>query len=258
MFLLIGGIVVMNGFLFHSQAQNLPIVSGHRGASGLAPENTLAAVRKAMELGATMTEIDVHLTKDGRVVLMHDDSLHRTTDGKGLVVEKSLHEIKTLDAGSWFDKAYAQEPVPTLDEVMDLVRDKMKLNIEIKISGLEPDIAERTIAVIRENEFSDQCMITSFDHSTVEKVKALAPDIRTGWIFSKIPGPEIFGGTWEVLSVNYKSVTPEFMENARAVNKQVYVWTVNKPDIMKSMIQLGVDAILTDYPDRLIEVLDQL
>ena len=252
------GIVVMNGFLFDSQAHKLPIVSGHRGASGLAPENTLAAVRKAMDLGATMTEIDVHLTRDGRVVLMHDDSLHRTTDGNGLVVEKTLVEIKTLDAGSWFDKAYAPEPVPTLDEVMDLVRDKMKLNIEIKISGLEPDIAERTIAVIRDNEFSDQCMITSFDRSTVEKVNVLAPDIRTGWIFSKVPGPEVFGGTWEVLSVNHKSVTPEFMENARAANKQVYVWTVNEPGTMKSMITLGVDAILTDYPDRLIEVLNQL
>jgi glycerophosphoryl diester phosphodiesterase len=250
--------MAMDEFVLDSQAQTMPVVSGHRGASGLAPENTMAAVRKAMQLGATMTEIDVHLTKDGHVVLMHDDSLHRTTNGRGLVAEKTVDEIKKMDAGSWFDKAYAGEPVPTLDEVMDLVRGKMKLNIEIKISGLEPDIAERTIAVIHENEFSDQCVITSFDRATIEKVKVLAPDIRTGWIFSKIPGPEIFGGTWEVLSVNYKSVTPEFMEKARAANKQVYVWTVNKPAIMKRMIQLGVDAILTDYPDRLIEVLDQL
>lgn len=250
--------LLMATAVLNGQALETPIVSGHRGASGLAPENTAAAVQKAMDLGATMTEIDVHLTKDGHVVLMHDDSLHRTTDGAGRVVEKRLAEIRQLDAGKWFAEAFANEPVPTLEEIMDLVRGTMTLNIEIKISGFEPDIAERTLEVIRDNDFSEQCLVTSFDRTTIERIKRLAPDLRTGRIFSEDYTKAVFGGSWEVLSVHHEAVTPEFMKKARAHDKQVYVWTVNSREDIKRMIGLGVDAILTDYPDRLIEVLDSL
>ena len=234
------------------------LVVAHRGASGLAPENTLASFKKAMEIGADYSELDVHQSKDGQVVVMHDETLDRTTNGSGGIWEYTVDELKKLDAGSWFSAEFAGEPIPTLSEVIDLVKGKMKLNIEIKISGHEPDIAQKVVEIIRAKDFSKDCMITSFDMATVKKVKEIAPDLVTGFIFARDYPEEVFSGNWEVLSVNKKEVDEAFMAKAKKADKQVHVWTVNKKENMKRLIDLGVDGIITNYPNILKELLNEL
>ncbi|MDQ7063379.1 MAG: glycerophosphodiester phosphodiesterase family protein [candidate division KSB1 bacterium] len=235
------------------------VVCAHRGASAYAPENTLAAMRKAMELGADMAELDVQQTADAHLVVMHDDRLNRTTSGRGLLWQKSLAELRRLDAGGWFDPHFAGEPIPTLEEVMDLVRDRMKLNIEVKMHGHERGIVRLVIDTIRRKDFVEHCIVTSFDHAFIDSLKAQAPEMRVGYIFV----PELFHDSLfvkpvEVLSAHYKMVDAAFIERAHANGKEVHVWTVNDRDAMRRLIEIGVDGIITNYPDRAREVAQAL
>lgn len=253
--MLLAGALLMIGTTGCEKKAKKVVITGHRGASGLAPENTLASFKKAMEIGADFSELDVTMTKDSQLIILHDDTLERTTNDSGNVWEKTLAELKTLDAGSWFNSEFAGEPLPTLAEVIDLVKGKMKLNIEIKVNGHEPGIVEKVVQTVRDKGFADQCIITSFDHPTVERVIEIAPEIPAGFIFSKYPEFSVFEGKWPILSVKYKLVDQEFIKKAQAVNKQVYVWTVNDEELMRQMIDLGVDGIITNYPNVLKEVL---
>ncbi len=231
------------------------VVCAHRGASAYAPENTLAAMRKAMELGADMAELDVQQTADDHLVLMHDDRLNRTTSGRGLLWQKSLAELRQLDAGGWFDPHFAGEPIPTLEEVMALVRGKMQLNIEVKMHGHERDIVRLVIDTIRRNDFAAHCIVTSFDHAFIDSLKARAPDLRAGYILvPELFHDAIFTAPLEVLSVHHEMVDSTFVARAHANGKEIHVWTVNDRKTMRKMLALGVDAIITNYPDRAREV----
>lgn len=230
----------------------------HRGASGHAPENTLAAMRAAITMGAQMAELDVQQTADDRLVLLHDDDLERTTNGSGLLWQKTLAELQTYEAGEWFAPEFAGEPLPTLEEVMALVRGKMKLNIEVKLHGHERDVARLVVETIRRENFQNECIVTSFGHHVVDEIKALAPELTLGYIF----GPEeyhesVFHGPVEVLSVNHYLISAEFMHKARASGKQVHVWTVNEKPLMQRMMHFNMDAIITNFPDRLAEVISE-
>jgi glycerophosphoryl diester phosphodiesterase len=240
------------------QRERKVIVTAHRGASGLAPENTIAAFQKAMEYKADFSELDVTMTKDGELILLHDDTLQQTTNDSGNVWDFTLSELKKLDAGSWFGADFVGEHLPTLAEVIDLVNGKMKLNIEIKISGREPGIADKVVETVRHKNFSNQCIITSFDSSAITRVMKIAPEIPAGLIFSNDPAESIFEGKWSILSAKHKIVDADFMNKARAAGKEVHVWTVNKEDDMKRFIDLGVDGIITNFPNRLVEVLEML
>jgi glycerophosphoryl diester phosphodiesterase len=234
------------------------IVMAHRGASAVAPENTLVAYEKAMEMGADYAELDVRQTKDGAIVLMHDKTVHRTTGMKGFVWDFTLEELKQLEAGSWFGEKYKGEPIPTLEEVIRLVQGRMKLNIEVKISENEPGIAQKVVDIVRAENFSKNCMITSFDMETIKTFKVIGPDLRTGFIFDKEYRPDVFEGNWDILSSNYKLVDAEFMCLAKKSGKKTYVWTVNEREEMLRLIGLGVDGIITDKPDLLNSVLAEL
>lgn len=230
-------------------------VTAHRGASGWAPENTLAAFSKAIEQGSDYSELDVRLSKDGVVVLSHDDSLRRTTGQRGAVRDYTVEELKTFDAGSWFGPEFTGEKMPTLQEVMRLVKGKMKLNIEVKITREEPLVAAKVIEIIRQEGFDKECMITSFDQATVEKVIELAPDLPVGLIFSETTKADVFAGPWPILSVRFSAVNAEFVAKARKAGKQIHVWTVNDDQKMRELLALEVDGIITNYPDRLRKVL---
>lgn len=234
------------------------VVMAHRGASAVAPENTLIAYKKAIEMGADYAELDVRQTKDGAIVLMHDKTIHRTTGVKGFVWDFTLEELKQVEAGSWFGEEFRGEPIPTLEEVIRLVKGRMKLNIEVKISENEPGIAQRVIDIVRSENFSKSCIITSFDMETVKTFKAIAPDLKTGLIFDKEYRSDVFEGNWEILSSNYELVDAEFMHLARNSGKKTYVWTVNDKEEMLRLIGLGVDGIITDKPDLLKSVLTEL
>jgi len=233
------------------------IITAHRGASGWAPENTLAAFSKAIEMGSDYSELDVRLSKDGVVVLSHDDSLRRTTKEPGAVRDYTLAELKRFDAGSWFGAEFAGEQIPTLQEVMRLVKGKMKLNIEVKITRAEPEVAQKVIEVIRAEQFDKECMITSFDQATIEKVAELAPDIPIGFIFTEKTTVDVFAGKWPILSVRYSAVDADFIAKARQAGKKIHVWTVNDEKMMRELIDLKVDGIITNYPDRLKKVLTE-
>ncbi len=233
------------------------IITGHRGASGWAPENTLASFKKAMEIGADYSELDVQLSKDGQVVLLHDATLDRTTTGKGPIAEWNLADLKTLDAGSWFDEKFKGEPLPTLQEVVDLVKGKMKLNIEIKVSEFNRELADKVVALVRTNNFQNECMITSFNQPTMEYVREKAPELQVGLIFGKKYDDSVFSGNWDVLSSNKANIDQKFMKKAHDSGKKVHVWTVNDEKEMQDLIELGVDGIITNYPDLLKKVLAQ-
>ena len=188
----------------------------HRGASGHAPENTLAAMRVAMEMGAHMSELDIQQTADDRLVLLHDDDLERTTSGSGLLWQKNLAELQTYEAGQWFASQFAGEPLSTLEDVFALVRGKMKLNIEVKLHGHERDIAKLVVETIRREKFENECLVTSFGHDVADEIKTLAPELKVGYIFGKEEYHEgVFAGAVEVLSVNHYLISPEFMQRAR-------------------------------------------
>ena len=237
---------------------NNSLICAHRGASGYAPENTLAAIRMAMEMGAGMCEIDVQQTADDHLVLLHDDSLERTTNGTGFLWQKTLAELKTYEAGSWFNSKFAGEPLPTLEEAMALVRGRMKLNIEVKLHGHERDVARLVVDTIRRKKFENECIVTSFGHQVADEIKTLAPELQVGYIFGREDHHEgVFTGPVDLLSANHHLVDADFMQKARAAGKQVHAWTVNEKPLMRRLLTLGVDAIITNYPDRLMEVVKE-
>lgn len=234
------------------------VVMAHRGASAAAPENTLIAYKKAIEMGADYAELDVRQTKDGVIVLMHDKTIHRTTGVKGFVWDLTLEELRKLEAGSWFGEEFRGEPVPTLQEVIRLAKGQMKLNIEVKISENEPGIAQKVVDIVRSEDFSMDCIITSFDLVTIKTFNRIAPDLETGLIFEKEYQTDVFEGTWDVLCSNHELVDAEFVRRAKENGKKIYVWTVNEKEEMLRLIGLRVDGIITNRPDLLMSVLSEI
>ncbi len=231
------------------------VVTAHRGASGLAPENTMAAMVKAMEIGADYAELDVQEIADGSLILFHDNTLDRTSNVTGNIWETTLANLRGVDAGSWFDEQFSGEPIPTFEAVIDTVRGKMKLNIELKMNGYEKRLTEQVVRLVEDKNFISECMITSFDREAVRKVKQLNPAIETGYIFSKFPEEDIFNTEFDLLSVKKILVDAEFVNKAHKFNKKVHVWTVNDPEEMTMLISIGVDGIITDHPDILLNLI---
>lgn len=251
------GLAIICCFWLFCSNQSKPklIVTAHRGASELAPENTIAAMLQAIEFKSDFAELDVQETKDGEIILLHDDDLERTTNDSGVIWEKNFSDLDGVDAGGWKDAKYANEPIPKLSAVIDSVNGKIKLNIEIKINGHQEDIARRVVDIIEKKNFIDQCLVTSFHRPTVEEVKRLNPQIKVGLIFGEMPKEDIFSTDWGLFSVYHKLIDQAFVEKAHRANKEVHVWTVNEPELMRKFIGYGVDSIITNRPDVLQEVL---
>ncbi len=233
------------------------VVIAHRGGSRAAPENTLSAMKKAIEFGADYAECDVFQTKDGEIVLFHDEDIARTTGKKGMIWDYTLAELREMEVGSWFSENFRGEPIPTLREVIQLVKGRIKLNIEVKVSGNDPDIAQKVVDIIRSENFAKECIVTSFEKPVIEKVKDIAPDLITGFIFDEEHPPEIFEGNWEIVCSKRNIVDKEFVMKAKQNRKKLFVWTVNYPAEMKKFIDLGVDGIITDVPDLLKKIFVQ-
>ena len=235
----------------------------HRGASAQAPANTLSAFRLAAELGADGVELDAQLSRGGEVVVIHDFTVDATTDGSGPVVEKTLAELQALDAGSWFDAAFAGEHIPTLQEVMDAVGHRLLLNIEIKLpftlanTGLEGEM----VRLIEDNDLVDRVLVSSFHPLVLRRVKSLNPRIPTGLLYAH-DLPIYLRRAWlapliphEARHPDFSMVTPAYVQAMKARGYRVNVWTVDDPDEMRRLLGLGVDAIITNRPDVLRQVL---
>ena len=227
---------------------NVPDISAHRGSSLMAPENTIAAFTQAVHDMADYVELDVHLTADGVVVVMHDSSLKRTTGFNQNIWHTSYDKIQQLDAGSWFSEEYAGEKVPTLEQVIDEVGQSVKLNIEIKYNKREQGLAKAVVDIIKRKGIEDRCIVTSSDYSVLTEVKKLDSNISTGYVLSAAYGAFYSISYVDVISINYTFVNKALVDAIHKSGKEIYVWTVNSPSIVKSLANMGVDNIITDDP----------
>jgi glycerophosphoryl diester phosphodiesterase len=235
----------------------LPLVIGHRGAAGLAPENTLAAIQVAIDLGADAVEFDVQRTSDGELVIMHDNDVDRTTNGEGFVRNLTLVEIKSLDAGSWFSDDYTGEPVPTVRDVFDLVQDNdILLFIELKDPFLYTGIESEIVDLIAEYGYENRVHILSFYHRSLEIIRDLNPDLILSGLWSESPSED--GDGFDVVNARYTILTrpAEFINMYHVQGIEVIVWTVDDSEIMIRLIEAGIDGIITDYPDILLDILN--
>jgi glycerophosphoryl diester phosphodiesterase len=230
------------------------LVTAHRGSSRHAPENTLSAVRKAIEQGADYAEIDVQETADGVVVVLHDSDLMRMTGVPKKIWEIDYEELQSLDAGSWFSEEFRGERIPTLAEVIALAGNDIKLNIELKFNGHQESLVERTLDVIRENDFESRCVITSLSYDGIRETKRRSPQLEVGYIVYQTLG-DIARTDADFLSVSTGLATRNLIASTQVQGKQVHVWTVNDAREMSLMIDRGVDNIITDLPGELVALL---
>lgn len=222
-------------------------ITAHRGASIAAPENSMAAFRAAIDAGASYAELDVQHTLDRQIVVTHDGDLLRTGGDPRAVGMLTYAEIAGIDIGSRFDARFADERAPTLGQVIDLVRGRMRLNVELKYNVADAGLAPAVVSLLRERDFLDQAIVTSLDYAALQQVRRMEPRLRTGHIVTAAVG-DIVSGETDILSVNAARVTASLLRRAHRAGKEVHVWTVNTPEAMLRMLELGVDNIITDDP----------
>lgn len=223
-------------------------VTAHRGHSLAAPENTISAVRKAIESGADYAEVDVQLTADGVVVLLHDRDLKRVAGIAQRLEEVSWEQLRQLDVGSWFGPGFVGERVPTLAEVIDLARGRIKLNIELKLFGDDRRLAREVARLVSEKRFESDCIITTFHYDAILEMKQQNPKLRTGLIVAHALG-DLSRLEVDVLSVRADWLTEKVLRAAHRAKKEVHVWTVNDGRKMTQLMKQGADNLITDDPD---------
>lgn len=243
------------------------IITGHRGAAGLAPENTLASIQLAIELGVDRIEIDVQQTKDNKIIVLHDRTLRRTTTGHGFVKNLTYDEILQFSAGYKFNKFYINEKVPTLEQVIDLIDGKVELLIETKYSYMYyPNIERHIINIIKNKDAKDWCKIISFNDRALFRINKLDKSIRLGKLFvgkhAHLPlsfdkGLNIrplkrYAFVDEVI-VKHDYATKAIIEKVHDFGKELHVWTVNNEATIQKLIERGVDGIISDYPNLLMK-----
>lgn len=239
--------------------QGRTLVLGHRGASGSAPMNTLPAFELALAQGADGIELDTHLTKDGILIVLHDFTVDHTTDGSGYARDMTLAEIKKLDAGYKFNDSFRGTRVPTLDEVFENVGGKLLINVEIKSESQDTDGVEQAVAdCIRRHGLQNSSIVSSFNPHALQRFRQILPEVPIGYLYAPdwTFWPEIMDMIpHEARHPHFSVIDAAYMKSARERNWRVNTWTVNDPQEGRRLCGLGVDAIITDYPDRLIEAL---
>lgn len=253
--------------LYHSDGDKF-IIIGHRGASAYAPENSLSAFKLAYEMGAEMIELDVLLSKDGVPVVIHDETLDRTSNGSGPVADHSLEELKKLDAGSWFSEKYAGEPIPTLEEVLAWAKGKISVNIEIKTEAVTDQAAggieQKSLELVEKFGMSEYVIFSSFDYRAIAHLNELNPEMPKAILFEKSQGkgkgPTAHLTEYDIQGFNcsYRQISEEWMQQARDNSLPVLIYTVNDADRMRSLWSMGVSGIFSDKPDVLKETVEKL
>ena len=220
------------------------ILTGHRGAAKLEPENTLLSIQTAIDLGVDQIEIDVHLTSDQHLVVIHDTTVDRTTDGQGAIADFTLAEIKQLDAGKG-------QRIPTLQEVMDLVRGKVILQIELK----GPDTAAPVIHTVEKNGMQSEVLLTSFVHERLREARRLNPNLRLGALWANPPDDaceQAVDMGAEAIHIQHLNIDPQLVQEAHAHGLKIRAWNPDTVEEIQRVIDLGVDAIGSNRPDLLI------
>lgn len=240
------------------------LVMAHRGFSGIAPENTLAAFQRAIQIGSDFIELDVRFSRDGKLVVFHDDTLERTTNGRGKVAAFSLSELKKLDAGSWFGLSFSDEKIPTLSEVLHLARGRILVNIELKKGDhgryTMIDLADQALKEVLASGMEGQVLFSSFDLAAVRRLSQKDPTIPVALITRNpwtSPG-DLWGGTpLPFLHPRKSTLTEINLAKAHQQDVRVIVWTVDLEEEMEKCVSMGVDGLITNYPDRLIRTLEK-
>lgn len=229
-------------------------VIAHRGASGYAPENTLSSFQKGLDLGADMLELDIHLSRDGELIVIHDPTLDRTTNGTGYIKNHSVKELKQFDAAKQF-AAYRGERIPILQEVFDLAKNRATFAIEIKnCPVLYPDIEKKLVRLIEKNELVDKVLVIAFYHPSLKEIKRLNPDIQTGILYTgALLEPWVVAETVgaNALHPRYEYTMADIVAEAHKRDYLVHPWTINNRLDIEQWIKYGVDGITSDYPDSL-------
>jgi glycerophosphoryl diester phosphodiesterase len=244
---LIMAVVAGAAFLQGFNIKRTVEITGHRGSKVKAPENTLSALRQAIAEGADYAEIDVQTTADGVVVLFHDADLMRVASVNRRLRDINYHELKDIDAGSWFAPEFSSERIPTLQEAIDLARGRIKLNIELKFTWPDPTLTEKVASIIRQKGFSSDCVVSSLNFQSLTEIKRVFPELTTGFIVFKVAGnlPRMEA---DFMSINAARATPRLVRRLHRHGRAVHVWTVNDFNNVISMIEVGVDNIITDNP----------
>lgn len=248
---------------FYNQKYPVAVIA-HRGYRDVAPENTLAAFKKAIQLGADMFELDVSLSKDGHLIVIHDNDLNRTTNGNGLIEDKTLAEIKALDAGSWFSPIFKGEKVPTLDEALELAKGKIAVNIEIKPYTVEQrgqiGLEKKVVESIKKYGMEEHVIVSSFSETAIKRIKIFDNKIPTALLFlsdgilrsqlskaSKVQS--------DAVNEEWRFIRKSEVEKAHNNGIKVNAWTVNNPKEMLDLINKNIDGLITDRPDLALKVL---
>jgi len=240
---------------------HVPIVIAHRGASGEAPENTLAAFRLAVAQGCDAIELDIHLSADGQIVVCHDDSIGRTTTGKGVIREMTVKQLKQADAGVKFGGRFAGERIPLLEEVFDAVPQEIMLNIEIK-GGFDRRVEPALLELLERKKRLDNVVVSSFNHKSLRWLKQLEPRVKIGLLYATdfVNHRRIA----EAMDVDVYSLHPEYrlirredIADAVAHGLKVFPYTINGEMEMRQAVHDGASGIITDYPGKLKQLLRQ-
>lgn len=234
-------------------------IFAHRGFRGKFPENTMLAFREAEKAGADGIELDVRLTKDGEVVIIHDATVDRTTEGKGAVSSLTLSELKTLNAGARFQKSRFREKIPTLDEFLQWMKPtRLICNIELKTETVNEHILEeRVLALIRRYGLDDRIILSSFNHYSLVYCFRSAPHIETAVLYSEgLYMPWVYAESIRAKAIHpyYKVAPVELVHLSEQYGIRVRPFTVNEPEIMKKYFEAGTTAIITDHPDVAVRI----
>jgi len=239
-----------------------PLVCAHRGRSGVYPENTMVAYEAGIEIGADFMELDVRQTVDGEIVCIHDPSVDRTTDGSGEITQMTLDEVQALDAGAWLGDEHAGARIPLLRDVLEQIAPRLVVDIEIKQRG----IAEQVAQIVRETGALRRATVVSFDLDDLRTAKAAEPALACGLITS---GPDeekqqthedLIASALECganfISCSHRAVTPEMVRDCHLAGLMLMAWTMDSPEDLQRMIEMQVDGLVTNYPERAIELLE--
>jgi glycerophosphoryl diester phosphodiesterase len=227
----------------------------HRGSSGSYPENTRLAIEKALDAEADMIELDCQISKDGHIVVFHDEKLRRTARAKGYVRGKTLAELKKLDVGAWFRRSMKGERILTLEEALDILDGKAALNVDIKSTGRSvPGVELQLLFILSHYDYLERTVLSSFDYRVLRRVRELAPDARLGVLHAKGSKDNPFELAREIgaesVHIQKELATAPLLERAAGLGLKTLVWTVNDVREMEKFLALGVDGLISDFPEK--------
>jgi len=249
-------VLVVNSLLKRIEFEDRTVIMAHRGASFVAPENTMAAIRAAIDSGAQWVEIDVQETADGQVVVIHDSDLKKIGRAPVSVAAATLEELRQIDIGSWFSAEFSEERIPTLEQVLKLCKDRIGVNIELKYYGVQQQLEQRVADIVDANGMADQVIVMSLSLAGIRKMRLLRPDWTLG-LLSSVSVGDLTALEVDFLALNARFASRHLIRRMHEQGKDVMVWTVNDPVGMSSMASRGVDVIITDKPALGVSLMDQ-